>query len=602
MLSVGSLAFLNPWLLAGLVALPILWWLLRTIPPSPRTQTFPGVRLLLGLEDDERQSDKSPWWLLLLRCLAIAAALIGFANPVSNLTERLSGSDGPLLVLMDQGWASAPEWAERKATARAVLDEAGQAGRDVILWPAAEGTVPPVVSAGEAAKVLETVEARPWQPDHQAVLDALVDNPRGVAETVWLQDGLARDATADLLARLDSFGPVRVIQPENPPRALTPPRLEEGVLRADVLAADGGGTAQVIALAEAEEGGERRIAVANATLGDTGRATAEFDLPPQLQGTVSRIVLADRPSAGGSVFSDGAIRRITAALVGPQTEAAVTTLTSATHYIDKALLPWADITRATLAEVLENPPEAIVLADVGDMTDDQRDALTAWVEEGGLLVRFAGPRLASAIGAQGFGQARVDDPLLPVRLRRGGRVLGGALAWTTPRALGDFAETSPFRGLTPPDEVDVRTQVLAEPSPDLSGRVWAALDDGTPLVTAKSLGTGQVVLFHVSGDAEWSSLPLSGLFVEMLGRLMALAPGRSAGLPPAEDLQGTLWKPETLMATDGGAKPASTLADPVAGERLAEGGAGPDLAPGIYIRADAAGRKADADSVVVNLF
>ena len=101
MLSLGTLSFLNPWILAGLIALPILWWLLRSIPPSPRTQTFPGVRLLLGLEDDERQSDKTPWWLLLLRCLAIAAALIGLSQPVANLTERLANRSGPLLIIMD---------------------------------------------------------------------------------------------------------------------------------------------------------------------------------------------------------------------------------------------------------------------------------------------------------------------------------------------------------------------------------------------------------------------------------------------------------------------------------------------------------------------
>ena len=34
---------------------------------------FPGVALLLGLKDDETESDKTPWWLLLLRMLAVAA-------------------------------------------------------------------------------------------------------------------------------------------------------------------------------------------------------------------------------------------------------------------------------------------------------------------------------------------------------------------------------------------------------------------------------------------------------------------------------------------------------------------------------------------------
>ena len=602
MLNVGTLAFLNPWVLAGLVALPVLWWLLRTIPPSPRTQTFAGVRLLLGLEDEERQSDKTPWWLLLLRCLAVAAALIGFAQPVSNLVSRLTTSNGPLLVLMDQGWASAPEWADRVATAQAVLDEADQSGRQVILWPAADGKVPPITSALEAQNILGTLEAKPWDPDHAAVAAALQEDARGITETIWLQDGLARDGTDDLLSTLTDLGRVRVVAAPSPARALTPPRLEDGVLRADVLDASGGGTTQVIALAKADEGGERRIAVSEADLDTDGRTTVDINLPAQLQGTVTRIVLADRPSAGGAAFADGAIRRVTVGLVGPQTEAAVTTLTSSTHYIEKALVPWADMTRGTLDETLVDLPEAVILADQGNLTDAQRTALVAWVEEGGLLIRFAGPRLAASIGAQGFGSAQVDDPLLPVRLRRGGRVLGGALAWSAPRALGDFSPTSPFRNLETPDEVDVRTQVLAEPSPDLANRVWAALDDGTPLVTAKDLGDGQVVLFHISADAEWSSLPLSGLFVEMLGRLMALAPGQSTGLPDAADLAGTLWAPQLLMGSDGSAAPVSSLQESVAGERLAEGRAGADLPPGVYVRSNAGPRGTQADPVVINLF
>ncbi len=137
-----------------------------------------------------------------------------------------------------------------------------------------------------------------------------------------------------------------------------------------------------------------------------------------------------------------------------------------------------------------------------------------------------------------------------------------------------------------PGEVEVRTQVLAEPSPDLAGKVWATLDDGTPLVTASELGEGRVVLFHVTADPTWSSLPLSGLFVELLGRLMALAPARAASNPEAEELAGTLWRAELLLGADGIPGPASDLGEPVPGERLAAGEAGPELPPGLYRRAD----------------
>ena len=49
----GSIGFLSPWLLWALAALPVLWWLLRAVPPAPLRIRFPAVTLLLGLKDEE---------------------------------------------------------------------------------------------------------------------------------------------------------------------------------------------------------------------------------------------------------------------------------------------------------------------------------------------------------------------------------------------------------------------------------------------------------------------------------------------------------------------------------------------------------------------
>ena len=120
-------------------------------------------------------------------------------------------------------------------------------------------------------------------------------------------------------------------------------------------------------------------------------------------------------------------------------------------------------------------------------------------------MRFAGPRLAAG-----------DDDLVPVKLRRGGRNLGGSLSWEQPQPLATFARESPFFGMAVPTDVAVSRQVLAEPDSTLSERTWATLADGTPLVTAQRRGKGLIVLFHITADTRWSDLPLSGTFVEML--------------------------------------------------------------------------------------
>ena len=160
----------------------------------------------------------------------------------------------------------------------------------------------------------------------------------------------------------------------------------------------------------------------------------------------------------------------------------------------------------------------LILADVGNVAE-ARDRLNTWIDNGGVLVRFAGPHLAGA----------ADDDLVPVKLRRGGRILGGSLSWDKPQQLAAFSRDGPFAGMTVPNDVTVNRQVLAEPDAELSDRTWATLADGTPLVTAQRRGKGLLVLFHVTADTRWSDLPLSGTFVEMLKRIVALANSTASG-------------------------------------------------------------------------
>ena len=189
-------------------------------------------------------------------------------------------------------------------------------------------------------------------------------------------------------------------------------------------------------------------------------------------------------------------------------------------YLTRALGPFADVRlgdrgvapQQAITQFLDQKLPMIALADVGTLSPEIRERLNAWIEQGGVLVRFAGPRLAQA-----------DDDLVPVKLRRGGRSLGGSLTWEKPQHLAAFAADGPFAGLAVPKDVTVNRQVLAEPDAVLATKSWASLEDGTPLVTGEHRGKGMVSLFHVSADMRWSDLPLSGTFVEMLRRIVDMS-------------------------------------------------------------------------------
>jgi hypothetical protein len=139
MMTIGTIGFLQPWVLAALAALPAIWWLLRLTPPSPQLVVFPPTRLLKDLKTTEESPAHSPWWLTALRMLLAALIILALARPVLNPDRQSFTGSGPLLIVIDNGWASAAHWAERREAIEGAIDRAGRDGRTIVLAPSAPG-------------------------------------------------------------------------------------------------------------------------------------------------------------------------------------------------------------------------------------------------------------------------------------------------------------------------------------------------------------------------------------------------------------------------------------------------------------------------------
>jgi len=582
MFMVGPIGFAAPWLLWALAALPLLWLLLRAVPPAPIRRRFPGVALLLGLKDEDNETDRTPWWLLLLRMAAVAAAIIAFAGPILNPQQREAGT-GPLLIVLDGGWADARDWPRRVDRAVALAEEAGRDGRTVSVVRLTDAPSEVVFQTADVwTGRLAALEPQAWLPYDLQAWAAIL--PEGPFETYWLSDGLDRPGRAALFDALASRGGVTVFQSPRPILALHPATFSDGVvtLSASRLPAGEALAVEISARGPDPAGVERELARGLLEF-PAGVAQGELalSLPPELRNRITRFEVVGQRSAGAVSLTDDSLKRRKVALIGGRDDAAEgLQLLSPTHYLRQALEPVAELIDGSLTDVLLANPDVIVLADVAVLTQEETDAVLGWLDGGGLLLRFAGPQLAASDVSR-----LSEDPLLPVRLREGGRTVGGAMSWGEPKTLAPFPETSPFHGLSVPEEVSVTAQVLAQPDPDLAERTIAALADGTPLVTRKPVGQGQVVLFHVTANAEWSSLPLSGLFVQMLERL---AVSTRAAVPGVAELEGQVWSPEVLLNAYGQEAEAGELAG-VAGADLASAiatGPGPALPPGLYAGAE----------------
>ena len=544
MFSALPLSFTAPLALAALALLPALWLMLRVTPPRPRRVDFPPLKIMADLVAKREMPAHTPWWLLAMRMATAALAILAVAGPIWNPAREGAPLRGPVLLLVDNGFGAASDWPDRVAVAESRIAAATREGRPVAVVGLAEA--PAAIALAEPRAALDRLRAlalQPHAPDRAAHLPRIESflQTAPEAEIVWIADGLGVSDDGSFQARLKQLADARRLSIHaGPPNqlALAAPENLAGALSVKILrpTASAPATGQV-----------RALDLKGLPLGDAPfifegsglETTARLTLPIEVRNAVSRLEIVGADSAGAVALLDDRAKRRRIGIVSGSTADTAQPLLSPTYYISRALQPFAEVREPRqgstdpVGELLAQNLSVLVLADIGALDRETSAKVSDFVARGGVLLRFAGARLAAS-----------SDDLTPVRLRRGGRTLGGGLSWETPRRLAPFTRESPFYGLTISDDIRVNRQILAEPEAELSRKTWAALEDGTPVVTGERRGDGLIAMVHVTADTTWSNLPLSGLFVEMLRKVVNLA-----GTGPAADTQSDEARVETLPPT-----------------------------------------------------
>ncbi|MGY3238775.1 hypothetical protein ACVMAJ_005665 [Bradyrhizobium sp. USDA 4448] len=508
--------------------------------------------------------------------------ILAAADPIWNPQTGLAASKTPLMIMLDDGWSAASSWDTRIKAADELIANADNDRRAIALVPLSEPNRDiTLMPAGAARVALRQIVPKPYSIERVEALTAIDRflSATGDCEIAWLSDGVDTGRGEEFVAGLGktlgersltvfeggTSSPLALVAAENAAAKMTVKvlRTDSGILAGTVRALD----------QKASPIGEARF-----TFGlQDKEVEAAFDLPVELRNDISRLEISGERSAGAVQLLDKRWRRRAIGIVSGSTSETSQPLLAPTFYLTRALAPFADVRLADkgapqqgITQFLDQKLPMIILADVGTVAPELRDRLNAWIDQGGVLVRFAGPRLAQA-----------EDDLVPVKLRKGGRTLGGSLTWEKPQHLASFAADGPFTGVAVPKDVTVSRQVLAEPDAVLATKSWASLEDGTPLVTGEHRGKGIVSLFHVSADMRWSDLPMSGTFVEMLRRIVDMSgytskPG--AGVA-AEGSTETL-APLHLLDGFGAFGPPAATAKPLTADYRDR--ATPDHPPGFY--------------------
>ncbi|MCF6292095.1 MAG: DUF4159 domain-containing protein [Robiginitomaculum sp.] len=559
----GSLIFLNPWSLLALLLLPIFWFILSALPPQPVLQKFPPIRYLRDLQDKTASPQKIPWWLRILRLSIVASIILALSTPVI-LPRNDTIYDRPVLLIIDDGWASATNWSKIQSSAKTIANAADLAEQQIAMAFTSSVQQNQNIAFepyGQLLERLQNQQVQAFAPNHGLLADILqqssLTKQQLPMQIIWLSDGNDYGQAKTLLDTLSAMGKLQILyDAEQNDLQITGLEIEPSGLKVGI-SSDTKTTGVVIA-----QDKNGNVLSRNSFEIPKNQTSIDVTMPMPLElrnrMTAVRIKGVTSAAAVHLVDSSWAIPRL--GIIAGRNQNTDQPLLSERFYLEKALRPFAQISAIDINQAEQQLPPIIVLLDTGKLSDTAYLRLSEYVENGGLLIRFAGPRLAE----------RQDD-LIPVSLRSGGRLLGSSLGWEQPQQLSPFAGNSPFFGLDHQQQINVTMQVLADSSPGLSDHVWARLGDGTPLVTSAVRGSGRIVLFHVTAAPNWSQLPLSGIFVAMLKRILPLAANpitdldNNSNINPVLDLKIAISANGQLTIPDGSHQilPANAKPEPV---------------------------------------
>jgi hypothetical protein len=660
--------FLHPIFLLALLSLPLLWLIIRNLPPPAATIRFPAFFLLPQIGNASRISKKSPLWLLLFRILLAAIIIFLFSRPY--LKPDAEGynvnSSSNLLIVIDDSFSAAQYWPEIIEKAKNVARDAEANSSKIALVRLSDyselhkQSTKPEHNYQNAEQVINNLSRQDGgqfidqkntpnntrdniiapQPITNSQINftelaediaKLSKNRETIDQVFFLNSGVSSskvddDSLKKFIDGLENIAATTVFIPkEQRVAVIRDVQITAENVRVSVGKPINNGQSKVFL--QAFDAAGEIIGSYPMELNIGKNTDVEVNIPDDVRNNVDSFTIAGQYHAGAKFIVGGSakIKSVGLACGDSSAENADSPrqpLLDESYYIHSAFKGFARVKQAAVSDLIRSSVSIIVMCDSHQLEQtaekDEHEQLQQWIEDGGTLVRFAGSRMANqnldapiSISPTSIAPELTTDALLPVKLGSITRY-NGLVTWQKPQGIKEFSANSPLAKMKIDKDIRIKTliQAAADMESDLAIRgisiadaVWAELEDGSPLITGSKLEEGNLVLIHTSSTPEWSNLPLSITFVEILQRLYDISEYQKTGNSEQSELENQSFSatPISLMDGFGNLRRANNLMDGVSTNFMELDARNKFISPGVYQVNETDGNSGSAPYFIANL-
>ena len=509
-----NINFINPSALLGFILVPVLFIILKSFPPKPSRITFSSLFIIKKIKIDNSKILKYPIWLLLFRILILALVIAFFSEPYFKNKSFTNNQYKNYIIFLDSGWSASSKWGSYK---NVILDIASEAEKN-------KSKLYLINTSRFERDDLKFF----YKKENLAIyLNKLKPEPLQIKrinknDLLFLKNKYSNLNTFALFSKFDSkdieeqnkylssikkiFPDVKIISPQNSITIIDKVDVKNEAIFIKLKRFGDLNTTKKIKINIL--GNNNEIFYNKIYKIPAGRNFIEIkeDLPIDLINRTHKIKLINESHAASVFYFDDANKQKRIAIVSDNSESNKNPLLSPNYYIKKALLDYKLIF-GTLEEILTKNPNLIICSEDVKINDEYTEKINSWIEKGGILIRFSGPK-----------SKKTNLFLSDKNIQKSIRTIGGDLSLSKKVSIKDFSKTNIFYGINTKNKIKFKKQLILYETENIKTLIF--LNDNTPLISAKDKKKGKIILFHVTANNDWSDLPFSSLFKDILNRIL----------------------------------------------------------------------------------
>ena len=512
---INTINFGNTFALIGLLSLPIIFFIVKLYPPTPREKKYSSFFLLKDILKTNNTKSKFPLWLLILRLLLCLLIIIFFSDPYLKKTSTTENYKN-YVIIADNGWSITSNYQNYKNIIKDISIEAENHNKELhIYFSSLEKITKPNIFKhhNEVMEFISRNAPLAQQTFRKNLNKILEQNNYFKSSKVFyifsnFDSGslLAQNKTLSLIKENNSL--IEII---NPIKKITfikelnikKEKLELKIQRKGYYANNDftlkifGDNSDVLF--------EKKYTFKS----NLNEYKLLETFPLEVINQFFKIKILNESHAGATFYLDDYGKRVAIGLVAEDEISSEKPLLSPIYYIKKSLDQNHSIHIASIKKILEEKKSIIFLPSNNKVSKTDKKRLKNWVNKGGVLVRFSDKNIINQKNLY------LDEKNYFPSLRR----IAKDFSIQEKLSITPFKKNKLLSSLEIPNDLVFEKQLIIDNhKSDIV--VLASLEDQSPLITMKYVGSGKVILFHVTSNNEWSNLPLSSLFKDIISKLL----------------------------------------------------------------------------------